>query len=483
MKNIIIVGGGTAGLISALIIKRRFDKINIKVIKSKELGIIGVGESSTEHWTDFTRYLGFNKTEIFQKTDCTYKTGVYFKNWTPKDYMHVVEGNFHDVFMGQAKVAFNHIINKYLNSGVLIHDSLKDNSLDNTFVPNQMHFNTFKLNEYLLEKCKVMNVEVIEDTIEEVTTSEKGIDSLKSKTNVYQADFYVDSTGFKRLLINKLGAKWIPFDKYLTVNHAIAFPTGDTEEYPPYTQSIAMNAGWMWRIPVWGRWGNGYVFNDNFINADEAKKEAEAYLGHSIEIAKDIKFQSGRIDKMWIKNCATSGLSSSFLEPLEATSIGTAIQQTYVLINNLINYNQSSIDFYNQEMDTIHQNMLDFVFLSYMVKKDNTDFWKMVNKLKAPDSLLFNLERWKARLPIRSDFKSDYCLFFDSNYIVKLFGLNLLNLNSVKEEYNSYLDNFKGEFAAYTESKIAARRVASVFKNKELVSKIRQNQCPVSWPL
>ena len=145
MKNIIIVGGGTAGLISALIIKRRFDKINIKVIKSKELGIIGVGESSTEHWTDFTRYLGFNKTEIFQKTDCTYKTGVYFKNWTPKDYMHVVEGSFHDVFMGQAKVAFNHIINKYLNSGVLIHDSWKDNSLDNTFVPNQMHFNTFKL--------------------------------------------------------------------------------------------------------------------------------------------------------------------------------------------------------------------------------------------------------------------------------------------------------------------------------------------------
>ena len=92
------------------------------------------------------------------------------------------------------------------------------------------------------------------------------------KKNNYSFDFYIDSSGFKKILIEKLGVKWISYSKYLPMNEAIAFPTGDTEEYTPYTLSKAMTSGWMWRIPTYGRWGNGYVFNNNYINAEQAKK-------------------------------------------------------------------------------------------------------------------------------------------------------------------------------------------------------------------
>ena len=188
---------------------------------------------------------------------------------------------------------------------------------------------------------------------------------------------------------------------------------------------------------------------------------------------------------MWIGNCVAIGLSANFVEPLEATSIGTSISQAYLLANYLLNYDEGTIEFVNKQVNSIMDNIRDFVFLHYLTDRNDTQFWQDIKKIEMPDTLKEKMKLWKNRLPYAEDFssQSDYCLFFDSNYIVKLFGLNLLNLNSVKEEYNSYLDNFKGEFAAYTESKIAARIVASVFKNKELVSKIRQNQCPVSWPL
>ena len=166
----------------------------------------------------------------------------------------------------------------------------------------------------------------------------------------YQSDFYIDCTGFKKLLISKLGAKWVSYKKYLPMNEAIAFATKDTKEYPPYTLANAMKAGWMWRIPTQGRWGNGYVFNNKYINAKEAQKECEKYLGHSIKVAKNIKFEAGVLDKVWIGNCVAIGLSSSFIEPLEASSIGISIQQSFLLMHLITNYYKNDIDLYNKKI-------------------------------------------------------------------------------------------------------------------------------------
>ena len=225
------------------------------------------------------------------------------------------------------------------------------------------------------------------------------------------------------------------------------------------------------------------VFNDNFINADEAKKEVEDYLGHSIEIGKDIKFESGRLDKFWIKNCTAVGLSSSFFEPLEATAIATSIQQSFILMHNLHSYNKNTIDKYNNEMNNIHQNVCDFVFLSYMNKRNDTDFWRMCQTLNVPDTLKNNLELWKNRLPILSDFNGEYNIFYQSNFIIKLHGLNMIDKEVIKKQFESYDEKLKKEIQIQMELHLKQIENASVYKHKKLINKIRENKIPFGWSI
>ena len=279
MNNITIVGGGTAGLVSALILRARFPHKQIKIIKSDKIGIIGVGEGSTEHWKEFMKFCNISPYELIKKADATIKLGVMFEDWTDKPYFHSVTPLLLENRFGQYQAAFGHFISSNANQldstdKFHVHNEMSLNSLSN-FYANQFHFNTFKLNEMLQEKCKERNIEIISDEIKEVIVKNNKITELIGKDNdKYQSDFWIDSTGFKRLLITKLGAKWENYNDYLKLNHAIAFQTEDTENYNVYTLAKAMKYGWMWRIPVHGRWGNGYIFDDTLINAEEAKKRS-----------------------------------------------------------------------------------------------------------------------------------------------------------------------------------------------------------------
>jgi tryptophan halogenase len=445
IKSVLIVGGGTAGLTSALILKNRFPKLIVDVVKSDDIGIIGVGEGSTEHWKEFSDFCGFTLSELISETKATFKFGIMFEEWTKKPYFHNVTGSFNDIRYGMylggyAYATFNNLTpEQYTNSFCFKNKIILNN------YPNQFHFNTFKLNEFLLNKCLKIGINIYEDTISDIIINENGnIKNIKSNSKDYIYDFYIDSTGFKKILISKLGAKWISYKEYLPMNEAIAFPTEDTEEYTPYTLSRAMSSGWMWRIPTYGRWGNGYVFNNNYINADQAKKECEDYLGFKVEIAKNIKFEAGKLDKPWIKNCVAIGLSSSFIEPLEATSIGISIQQSFLLMHLLINYNETDIKLYNDTFKDIVENTRDFVVLHYMVDKKDSKFWKEL-KLNIPESLLINLKKWRYRLPINEDFKTNYALFKESNFSVLLKELNLIDKEFLKKEYDMLNDSIKND--------------------------------------
>lgn len=445
VKSILVVGGGTAGLTSALILKNRFPKLIIDVVKSNDIGIIGVGEGSTEHWKDFSDFCGFTLSELINETKATFKFGIMFEEWTKKPYFHNVTGDLNNIRYGQylggyAYASLNNLTpEQYTNSYCFKNKIILNN------YPNQFHFNTFKLNEFLLNKCLKIGINVYVDTILDININENGnIKNLKSNSKNYNYDFYIDSTGFKKILISKLGAKWISYKDHLPMNEAIAFPTEDTDEYTPYTLSRAMSSGWMWRIPTIGRWGNGYVFNNNYINAEQAKKECEDYLGFKVEIAKNIKFEAGTLDKAWIKNCVAIGLSSSFIEPLEATSIGTSIQQSFLLMHLLINYKEPDIQLYNDRFKDIVENIRDFVVLHYMVDKNNSEFWKEL-KLNIPESLLNNLNKWKHRLPIAEDFKTKYVLFKESNFSLLLKELNLIDKEFLKKEYDMLNDFIKND--------------------------------------
>ena len=436
---ITIVGGGTAGLITALILNQRLSD-KIRVIKSDKIGIIGVGEGSTEHWSHFMKAINLDSWELIRKTDATCKLGIYFKDWTEKPYYNNIT-NFHEIKIAQFPIAsaLNYVNDKDQVKMTDYHtiDSKVENR--NLSPSKQYHFNAFKLNDYLLEKCSERGVEIIDDEIVDVNINEDGIKNIVSKTKIYDSEFFIDCTGFKRLLISKLGAKWVSYSKYLKLNEAIAFPTGDTDEYTPYTIATAMKNGWMWRAPVWGRHGNGYIFNNEFTNSEEAKKEVEQHLGYEIKIVKNVKFEPGALDRPWIKNCMAVGLSANFVEPLEASAIATTINQTFAFTNHYFPNNEKEISKFNSKMQDIMMNIRDYICLHYITKREDTNFWKQMKKVELPESLKENLEAWKYRMAISDDFKSrDYLLFKESNFNAILYGLGILDKNSIKKTISKY---------------------------------------------
>jgi tryptophan halogenase len=478
VKSILIVGGGTAGLITAIVLKKKLN-IAIDVVHSKNIGIVGVGEGSTEHWKEFMDFAGINHYDLIKECDATYKCGIMFENWSENNYLHSVAGPYNSK-SGQYNYVYGKLISE--NQKLLTPKSFWNSQIDTRFVnrseafaANQFHFNTHKLNEFLIKFARNLGILVIEDEIEEIQLSDDGaIKSIKG-INEYIYDFYIDSTGFRRLLMNKLGAKWRSFSKYLKMNSAVVFQTPDEENYNFWTLARAMNHGWMFRIPVWGRYGNGYIYDNNFADTETVNSEINSYFGKEIEIRKTFNFDPGALEESWIKNCVAIGLSGSFVEPLEASSIGTSIQQAFLLMHRISYYDQSTADSYNKSINDIMNNILDFIFLHYKTNKTNTPFWKYVSTLEAPESLKNNLKIWKNRLPIREDFSSlsDYILFKEENFIAVMEGLELFNRNSIKEEYNSLQPSIRAAADKIVFDQILIDNNIKTLSHKEMISLIK----------
>lgn len=449
--KILIVGGGTAGLISALILKKRLN-LQVDVVHSKNIGIVGVGEGSTEHFKDFMEFVGIDQYSLIKECDATYKGGILFSGWSDKDYMHNVSVPFNNSFAQYPYVYSHQICNgrDKLNSKMTWDSRISKYFINQpSDMPyNQFHFNTFKLNSFLINQCKLKEINIFEDDIEDVILNNSGeIDYLLGKENKYDYDFYIDSTGFRRVLMSKLGYKWESFKDYLKMKSAITFQTEDTENYNLWTLSKAMDYGWMFRIPVWGRHGNGYIYDSDYISQDEAKKELDIMFNRDIEIGRTFNFDPGCLDRVWIKNCVAVGLSAMFVEPLEATSIGTTIQQIFLLMHRISNYDEKTIETYNNEFKDISLNIRDFIYLHYMTNKNTSKFWEDVSKIEIPDTLKEKFTIWDKKIPIIEDFnkESRYILFSDHNFIVVMSGLNLINIKEWKKEYDMLPDFVKND--------------------------------------
>lgn len=449
INKIIVLGGGTSGLMSALMLKRQFAHIDIQVIESSSIGVIGVGEGATEHWKNFCETIGVRLEDTMVACNATLKSAIKFSDWGVPDYYHATcepyTRQFGDYMAVYAKMIADGDSPLEIIQKRVINSTVPAEWTDG-YGPcpvNQFHFNTFATNDYLHKLCAERNIPTIDDKITKVELDNNGnISTLIGSKDSYTADFFVDCSGFAKVLMKELGAEWISYKENLWLNSAIAFPTEDTEEYPIYTNATAMDAGWMWNTPVHGRWGNGYVFCDKYIDFDQAQAEVEAKLGKKINIAKKIKFDAGRLNKFWIKNCASVGLSSSFIEPLESSAISQGVLQTFLIMNLLgswQNNNEEIAELYNNKVNAICDNILDFVSVHYYVPKDNTPFWKDLKENRdswMTDSLKSNLLKWSKRLPLALDFDQSYSLFTADNWLVTLHGLGLLDVNSAKQEYN-----------------------------------------------
>ena len=480
VKSLTVAGGGTAGLISALILKQR-SNLEVNLIYSSNIGIVGVGEGSTEHFKEFIDFVGISANEIITECDGTFKVGVMFDDWIKgKKYLHSVISPFNSR-SGQYFNVYGKQISE--NSKYIYPDSILENLVPSTAIninytpeTNQYHFNTFKLNDFLKKKAIEKGINIFDDEILEVKLDQNGfIDCLVGEKTEYKSDFYIDATGFKRVLVNKLNIKWKSFSKYLKLNSAITFPTGDEDNYNFCTLSKAMNAGWRFKIPTWGRHGNGYIYDSNFITADEAKLEVEKELGHEIEIGKTFKFDPGTLETVWNKNCVAVGLSGCFFEPLEATSIGLTIQQSFLLMHRIQNYDDKVIKEYNESFDSIAENIRDFIVLHYLTKRNDTEFWKSILNVEIPESLKYNLEKWKTKLPIHEDFRkeSGYSMFSAHNFIVVMAGLELFDNKAISQEYNFLADYIKNSSSQTVNSLIFEESLKKLIDHKKIIQIIR----------
>lgn len=451
IETLIVAGGGNAGLMAALMLKKSIKSLKVKIIASKKIGTIGVGEGSTEHWGLFTYACGITLNEIINECGATFKIGIKFENWhgDGTSYVHSIWGEMGkmDSVTGSPYTFLKHIVNGYkdLNWEIPFKGFLEE-PLTNIF---QFHFDSEKLNSFLQKKCSQAGIEIVDAEIYDIKLDNDGfIKSIITKDNrEFTADFFIDSTGFKRVIASKLGADWIDWSKHLPLNSAIAFQTPEEDNIPTYTLAKAMTSGWSWKSPVQGRFGNGYVFSDSFISEEKALDEIQKNYQNPIHIGRKINFVSGKVNKAWIKNCICIGLSSNFVEPLEASSIASTVKQLQLAVGSLWNWSredQYTIKVYNEHFDDIMSNILDFIQLHYFTKRQDSEFWKWCkNEITMTDFNKENLENFKKNfinqviLPedgLTKNFRIYDCL----NWIQIMHGLRMFDVPNLKKIYEKH---------------------------------------------
>jgi tryptophan halogenase len=413
--KITIVGGGTAGWIAAYFIaKSQPKKHDITVIESSKLGIIGAGEGSTGSMIDLLNGSFFDYRvsieEFLKETDGTIKMGIYHQNWTGdnKGYFAPIDGS--PTWNSFDDLIFKYVLAKYGKNKMHFASNIGHSYEKKEFTDNALHFDGHKVGKFFRKQCELDGVSVIDDVVLDATLDDLGNikNIILESDQIIESDLYIDCTGFAKILMNKLGVGWTSYKQYLPVDTAMPFIIEyEPDETPnPYTKATALSAGWMWEIPLSTRKGCGYVFDSKYISKEDAQTEIENYLGKKIKPIKFINFESGRGDVFWEKNVLSLGLSSVFLEPLEATSIHTTIVQLLFFVKeNLCQEKEKTLtktnrQSYNQKIQKLCDMTVDFVSFHYQGGRCDSPFWEHIKNhdVITPNAKIFK-ENSKNKIP------------------------------------------------------------------------------------
>ena len=465
-RNIVILGGGTAGWLTALFMKKCLPDYNVTVVRSKEVGIIGVGEATTPVFLSMLKQLNIDVRDVLIETNGTVKNGINFENWNGdgKKYFHgfVERKSTHgvnDIFSHESfdfylKNAINQKLdfNEYTYSAKLSYE----NKIDLGGISFAVHFDTNLFSEFLEKQGILRGINIIEGEVEQIATDENNFVIgliLQDGQNV-PVDFIFDCSGLARMIIGKhYNATWKSYRKHLPMKKAIPFHLPYGDNLPPYTGAIAMKYGWIWQIPLKHRYGCGYVFDSDYIDENQALQEAKEYFKTDIPMGRVIDFEAGRYETFWVKNCIAVGLASCFIEPLESTSIMLTCRQLMYFahfLNELLRCDEISIQRFNDLCNELMDDTLHFVYLHYLTKREDSDFWKNFrNSYPVPEGFVEKLELLKTA-NIRTEDVSVRAMFGLSSYLQVCHGLGLFerdfeNLNFTKisptiEHYKQVID-------------------------------------------
>lgn len=414
--NIVIVGGGTAGWIASYFIaKAQPNKHKITVIESSKLGIIGAGEGSTGTMLELLNGVFFNaKIDIptfMKETDGTFKMGIYHQNWNGDGFGHFAPLDATPTWSYYTDHIFRHVLATEGRGKMHLSTKIGQNFSKGIHnIPEAFHFDGHKVGEFFKKECIKDGVTVIDTVVNDIMLDQTGNISklILDNGKELEGDFFIDCTGFARVLMKKMDIEWHSYRDFLPVNTAMPFLVDyEPGEKPlPFTKATALSSGWMWDIPLRTRRGCGYVFDHNFISEEEAQQEVEEYLGKKITPIKFIKFDGGRSEMFWKNNVLALGLAAAFVEPLEATSIHSTIIQLlffvreYLLESKHETLNGVNQETYNQKIARLYDLQIDFISFHYQGKRTDTPFWRSIIKDKkiSPAAEIY-LERCKHKIP------------------------------------------------------------------------------------
>lgn len=398
--NITVIGGGTVGSLITFYLQTSYPFVSVTNIHSSKKDIIGVGEGITGALRYFLfKYAPHGKlqviddVEFFNKTNATIKLTIKYEDWCKRDYWSAFEPNRlcpDDLTVYDAgKIHYNEaaIFNrnthycKLNKTGFLKYDDFE--------TPYGYHFDGNLISKFFLSKCN--DTKIIDDEVINVKYKENGnIDKLITKTGLeIETDFVIDCSGFHRVFQQDYNLKMNDVKSTL-MNRAIPFlvPIEENEDIDVFTTAKAMQYGWMWKIPVGNRYGMGYVFNKDLISNDNAITEIETILNRKIEPIKVIDWNPAVSEKIWHKNVLMLGLSSNFIEPLEATSIHGSISSflnflTFVTTtkDDCLDVSFESLfdtmlqDRYNLMVNKLYSSYESFIQQHYLNPKYKTEFW------------------------------------------------------------------------------------------------------------
>jgi tryptophan halogenase len=440
MHRIVVVGGGTAGWMSAIAIGSRFPEKQVTVVDPKVISPIGVGESVTgivqSLVTDPLNDLSLG--EFFRRCDVTFKTGIWYKNWqregteylTPIDVPAEFFRHHYDCHAEEfyAAVAANgaqlgevQIFGHLMRAGRTDHYRNPDGSVNYLQSSVSVQFDALKFAAWLQEKAVTRpNIHHVDDVVDTFEQNPENGHITKIRTRGGQeieGDLFLDCTGFHRLLLAKAyKPKWISYSDYIRVDSAIPcfVPHPEGQPIPNYTLATAMPHGWMWQIPTQSRLGKGYLFSSRYVDVEGALANMRAAGVNPGDNPRVLRFDTGRFEKVWQGNVCTIGLSGGFIEPLEASTIHSMVVQIRFLTELYLPFLNREVmpviaEQYNELVRIAYEDYLDFINFHYLTGRDDTDFWREHQKPEAmTPANRMRLEKWKHTFPMREDFPAIY---------------------------------------------------------------------------
>jgi tryptophan halogenase len=421
IRKIVIVGGGTAGWMSAAPLAQKLGKdCEIVLIESPDIGTIGVGEATLPTIRYYNASLGLETADFIRKTQASFKLGIEFQDWGHQGnrFFHGF-GDFGPRIENRSPhmhwLYLSRIIGADMPSwenwsmATMMARKLKFTppSGDTPSAANAysygFHFDAGLYAAYLRDYAIQRGVQRIEATITgvELRPGDGFIDSVKlNDGRSIAGDLFIDCSGFRGLLIeDALHAGYEDWSEQLPCNSALAVPCARVAKLTPYTTSTAKAAGWQWRIPLQHRTGNGHVYSNAFTTDDEAARVLLAGLdGEALDQPRQLRFTTGRRRQSWVRNCVAIGLAAGFVEPLESTSISLIENAVGALIQYFPDrhFAPSLAREFNRYMGQRYESVRDFIILHYkLTQRNDTAFWRYCAEMAIPDSLQHQIELFR----------------------------------------------------------------------------------------